>query len=51
MKNTMRTYNFFIRLGTCEFLLDVNAFSEDEALDIISNEYPQQDGWQYILIG
>lgn len=50
MKN-IKTYNFLITLGRHSFIVDINAKSEDEAIDIINESYPLNEGYHYMLIG
>jgi len=50
MKNIMHTYNFIIINGKINFNLDVDAKTEDEAIDIVRREYPIDDGYRYILL-
>jgi hypothetical protein len=46
----MQTYNFIVMIGKNQFGLDVNAYTEDEAIDIIQKEYPIEQGYRYILL-
>lgn len=46
----MKTYNFIISCGKVEFGLDINATSQEEALKIVSKEYPTEAGWHFILL-
>ena len=46
----MRTYNFLVTIGSLEYIIEINAISEEEALDIMSREYPKMEGWKYFLI-
>ncbi len=46
----MKTYNFIIGIGSISFQLEVNAHSEDEAIDMIQEEYPYSEGYHYMLI-
>ena len=46
----MKTYNFIIEIGSISFGLEVNAYSENEAIDIIQKEYPYSEGYRYVLI-
>lgn len=46
----MKTYNFIVLIGSLEYIIEVNASCEDEALDIMSREYPRTEGWRYMLI-
>lgn len=46
----MKTYNFIIFCGKIQFGLEINANSQDEALDIVSKEYPTDAGWYFILL-
>lgn len=50
MKNIMETYNFLITIGKTQFQIDVDANTEDEAIDIIQKEYSIDDGYHYMLI-
>ena len=47
----MRTYNFYVKLGKFERLIEIDADSENEALSIINESFPPSEGWKYILIG
>ena len=46
----MKTYNFLVTIGKTHFEIDVNAYNEDEAINIIQNEFPIDDGYHYILL-
>lgn len=46
----MRTYSFLVSIGSYEKIVEINALSEQEAIDIISREYPKLEGWRYVLI-
>ena len=35
----MRTYSFLVSIGSYEQIVEINALSEQEAIDIISREY------------
>lgn len=51
MKNSyLHTYNFIIINGNMQFQIETNAYSQDEAIDIILEQYPKQEGWNFILI-
>ena len=50
MKNTIKTYNFLILIGKTQLQVDIDAYTEDEAIDIIQKEYPIDEGYHYILI-
>lgn len=50
MKNIMKTYNFLVIIGKTQFQIDINAYTENEALTIMEKEYPRSDGCFYILI-
>lgn len=40
----MKTFNFIVSIGNLTYNVDVDAFNEDDALDLIQNEYPEQEG-------
>lgn len=46
----MRTYSFLVSIGSYEQIVEINALSEEEAIEIISREYPWIEGWRYVLI-
>lgn len=46
----MKTYSFLVTIGSYEQIVEINALSEQEAIDIISREYPMMEGWRYTLI-
>lgn len=46
----MRTYSFLVSIGSYEQIVEINALSEQEAIDIISREYPRLEGWRYVLM-
>lgn len=46
----MKTYNFIVWIGSLEYNIEINATNEEEALDIMSKEYPRIEGWRYMLI-
>lgn len=37
-------------MGPTEIIQEINAYSQDEAIDIIRKEYPSDLGWFYILM-
>ena len=46
----MKTYNFFVFIGSNEQIVEINAQSEEEALDIMSEQFPHSEGWRYVLM-
>ena len=51
MKNNyLRTYNFLVFNGRVQLQTDINAYDEDEAMDLIAENYPEQEGWSFILM-
>lgn len=46
----MRTYNFIVTIGSLSYNVDINAASEDEAIQIIRQSYPALEGWNYVLL-
>ena len=46
----MKTYSFLVTIGSYEQIVEINALNEQEAIDIISREYPRMEGWRYMLI-
>lgn len=46
----METYNFIVTIGNMQFGIDIDACSEDEAIDIVQKEYPIDEGYHYMLI-
>ena len=50
MNKRLKTYNFLISCGKIAFQLDINAYTEDEAIDIVLEQYPQNSGFTYILL-
>lgn len=40
----MRTYNFLVSIGSYEQIVEINALNVEEAIDIISKEYPKFEG-------
>ena len=46
----MKTYSFLVTIGSYEQIVEINALNEQEAIDIISREYPRMEGWRYVLI-
>lgn len=50
MENHIKTYNFLVFQGNTQFGIDIDACSQYEAIDIISDEYPRDEGWNFMLI-
>lgn len=47
----MNTYNFVIFInGIAIFQIDINAYNEDKAIEIIKENYPLEDGFEYMLL-
>ena len=46
----MQTYNFIVTIGSLSYNIDVNAMSEEEAIQTIEQSYPALEGWRYILL-
>lgn len=46
----MEIYNFIIGCGFFEKIIEIWADSKDEAVIKIQSNYPESDGWWYILL-
>ena len=47
----MNTYNFVILTnGIAIVQVDINAYNEDEAIEIIKENYPSEEGFGYMLL-
>jgi len=46
----MKTYNFIVFQGGTNFHVDVNAESDDEAIDLLRKDWPESSGWNFVLI-
>lgn len=47
----MNTYNFVIFInGIAIIQVDINAYNEDEAIEIIKENYPSEEGFRYMLL-
>lgn len=46
----MNTYNFLVRMGSVQYGIEVNATTEEEAIEILCNEYSPEEGWSYMLL-
>lgn len=46
----MKTYNFLVIFGQLQKVIDIDAYSQEEALSIMKENYPRDEGYIYFLI-
>ena len=46
----MKTYNFIVFQGGTSFQVNVNAESDYEAIELLRKDWPENCGWNFVLI-